>query len=161
EKARAKICELTAYWADQYRVPWSAFPAIEAEGGRSFVIWHTEFTAGTGKMCPFEVVQAETNDLIARTKDLLKGYQTSGRPPATSTPTTTAPPTSEYPAHRVPAPDTISAQGIRLVAMANPRFRCVKGTTVRTYPNRQAPAGTKTPCQAGKDYTFDYATEDP
>jgi len=161
EKARAKICELTAYWADQYRVPWAAFPAIEAEGGRSFVIWHQEFTIGTGKECPFQVVMDETTGLIARTKDILKSYQTAGKPPVTPSTTTTAPPTPlpEFPAARVKAPDTILAQGFKLELCPNPRWTATHGGRFKTYPDRAAP-NVVAPYKAGdgKTYTLPYQT---
>src|SRR5690606_33094638 len=74
------IAALTAYWADQYKVSHETFPLIPSEGNRSFVIWHDEFTRGSGKLCPFEVVKAETNDLIERARDVLRRYQVGERP---------------------------------------------------------------------------------
>lgn len=95
EKSRDAIAGLTAYWADQYEVPWDAFPMVPNEG-RSFVVWHEELTYGTGKRCPFMVVKAETDALIARTKAVLKRHQTSqvAEPPA---------PPAKY-AHKHPLP---------------------------------------------------------
>ena len=40
EKARSALVALTAYWADQYEIPWHEFPGVAREGGRSFVFWH-------------------------------------------------------------------------------------------------------------------------
>lgn len=80
-KSRATIVALTAYWADQYKVPWETFPMVPGED-RSFVMWHQEFTIGTGKVCPGNVVMAETSALIAQVKELLKNYQTSAPVPA-------------------------------------------------------------------------------
>ena len=80
-KARATIVALTAHWADQYHVPWESFPTVPEED-RSFVLWHNEFTIGTGKVCPGNVVMGETSALIAQVKELLKNYQTSRPVPA-------------------------------------------------------------------------------
>jgi hypothetical protein len=71
-----------------------------------------------------------------------------------------------YPERRVPidgavAARTLSFPGLDDVALTvnSPnRFRCIHGTTGRTYPNRNAPAGTRMPFQQPKTYTFDYAT---
>lgn len=80
-KSRAAIIALTAHWADQYEVPWEIFPMVPGED-RSFVMWHQEFTIGTGKVCPGNVVMAETSALLAQTKELLKNYQTAPPVPA-------------------------------------------------------------------------------
>jgi hypothetical protein len=86
EKSRDAIAGITAYWADQYQIPWDAFPMVPAED-RSFVCWHEEFTIGTGKRCPFETVKAETNALIERARAILKKYQTTDTAPPPSPPT--------------------------------------------------------------------------
>jgi len=78
EKSRASIVALTAYWADQKRIPWNEFPAVPGED-RSFVCWHREFTIGTGKICPGPVVMNETSALIARVAKVLKSYQDDGK----------------------------------------------------------------------------------
>lgn len=80
EKSRDAIAGITAYWADQYEIPWDVFPVVKSEG-RSFVCWHQEFTIGTGKQCPFAVVMNETNALIERTRGILKKYQTASEEP--------------------------------------------------------------------------------
>jgi hypothetical protein len=85
EASRDAIASLTAYYADRSRVPWATFPAVPGED-RSFVIWHREFTIGTGKECPFAVVMDETDALIAQTKAILKRYQTDATPTTTTTP---------------------------------------------------------------------------
>lgn len=84
-QARLAIAALTAYWADQYKVPWDVFPQVPGEG-RSFVIWHQEFTKGTGKLCPYEVVISETDALVAQAKSILRQYQTQVAPTPTVTP---------------------------------------------------------------------------
>lgn len=80
EKSRQAIAELTAYWADQYKIPWDVFP-IAPQDGFSFVRWHQEFTGPAEKQCPGSVVIAETNDLIERTRAIMKLYQEDGTQP--------------------------------------------------------------------------------
>lgn len=74
DAARASLVALTAYYADQRQIPWSEFPNVPGQD-RSFVIWHQEFTIGTGKVCPGEVVMGETTPLIAEVKEYLRSYQ--------------------------------------------------------------------------------------
>jgi hypothetical protein len=50
---------------------------------RNFTLWHQEFTIGTGKQCPGPVVMNETDNLVARTKAILKQYQESTTPAPT------------------------------------------------------------------------------
>jgi hypothetical protein len=42
----------------------------------SFTRWHQEFCIGTGKICPGEVVMNRTDDIIARTIEIMKQHQT-------------------------------------------------------------------------------------
>ncbi|MCC6790454.1 MAG: hypothetical protein IT336_02150 [Thermomicrobiales bacterium] len=77
EKSRQAIAELTAFWADQAKIPWDSFPIVPADGF-SFVCWHEEFGPEFGqKKCPFTVVKNETVALIERTKNILKAAQTN------------------------------------------------------------------------------------
>lgn len=71
--AKLSIARITAYWADQYKIPWTQFPI--APEGMSFVRWHQEFCRGTGKVCPGDVVIAHTDELIDMVKAILKEYQ--------------------------------------------------------------------------------------
>jgi len=80
-QSRLAIAALTAYWADQASIPWESFPQVPNEN-RSFVIWHREFTEGTGKTCPYAVVQGETNAIIEQAKAIMKQYQTQAVAPA-------------------------------------------------------------------------------
>jgi len=100
-KAFEAVAGLTAYWADQARVPWSGFPFNPATG-ISFVYWHQEFTRGTGKLCPFEVVIAQTTPLIERAKAILKQHQTGASPGPGPTPT--PPPPKDTRLSKVPLP---------------------------------------------------------
>lgn len=83
EKSRQSIAAITAYWADQAHIAWDVFPITS--DGFSFVCWHQEFTIGTGKLCPFDVVIAETADLIERTRAILRKAQTSKPAPKPKT----------------------------------------------------------------------------
>lgn len=73
-EAKRSIAALVAYWADQYGVPHTEFPNVRSED-RSFVIWHQEFTIGTGKICPGPVVMTATNDLISMAAGIMRQHQ--------------------------------------------------------------------------------------
>lgn len=75
-KSRDSIINMTAYWADQKRIPWNEFPILP--NGRSFVIWHNEITGLAYKQCPGSVVIDETNDLIEGVRKVLKAAQGVG-----------------------------------------------------------------------------------
>lgn len=68
------LAALTAYWADQAKIPWNVFPMVP-DKNYSFVRWHQEFCIGTGKICPGPVVMNATNSIISRAKAILRQYQ--------------------------------------------------------------------------------------
>lgn len=76
------LAQWIASRAHDYGVAWTDFPFVVAEGGRSFVIWHQEFTlpefslTTTRKVCPGRVVIDGTEALIARIKEILRRAQT-------------------------------------------------------------------------------------
>jgi hypothetical protein len=73
--SKASVAAITAYWADQYEVPWDVFP-IAPQDGFSFVRWHNEFGPDEGtKKCPGAVVMDATPELIEMTRAILKQYQ--------------------------------------------------------------------------------------
>jgi len=74
---KQRIAEWIAWRWDLMHIPYTSAP-INPETGISAVMWHQEFTLGTGKTCPGPVVMQATNDLIARATAILKQYQTSG-----------------------------------------------------------------------------------
>lgn len=85
-KSFEAIAARLAWRADQYgaelakkgeQFDYSTFPYIPSQD-RNYTIWHQEFTIGTGKICPGEVVMAQTDGLIARAKAILTQYQTGG-----------------------------------------------------------------------------------
>lgn len=76
-KARAAIVAITAYYADQKRIPWDQFPIIPGTD-RSFVCWHNEITGLAYKTCPGTVVMNETPALIVQVANYLKQFQQPG-----------------------------------------------------------------------------------
>jgi hypothetical protein len=94
-----EIAQLMAYWWDWMKIPHTSAP-INPATGISAVIWHQEFTLGTGKVCPGKVVMDQTDALIARAKAICKAAQ-EGTVTNTTTPkpqTTPAPqPPPDYP----------------------------------------------------------------
>jgi hypothetical protein len=152
DKSREAISAFMAYWADQYEVPHTEYPIIGGENNRSHVIWHQEFTIGTGKECPFDVVMAETDALIARARAILAQYQ-GGTAPAPEP----HPPDTSYPAARIPV--VPESQGFELVLTGGDhRFRCTHGGMFKTGPSRDAPDGTPSPYAQGQVYTLPYST---
>lgn len=73
DTTRQRIAEISAYWADQAKIPYDVYP-LNPTTGLTYTYWHNEFQGH--KPCPGSVIQAATNDVIARTKDILKQYQT-------------------------------------------------------------------------------------
>lgn len=69
-----ELVHLVAYWADQCKVPYSSLP-LNPNTGINFIIWHEEFTYGTGKKCPFTYMKNNTNRLYADVKAFLQPYQ--------------------------------------------------------------------------------------
>lgn len=72
--AWGELVHLVAYWADQCQVPYSSLP-LNPHTGINFVIWHQEFTIGTGKKCPFSWMMANTDRLYTDVAAFLKSYQ--------------------------------------------------------------------------------------
>ena len=82
DKCVESVAQLSAYWADQCRVPWSSYATSPATA-LVFTYWHNEFQAH--KPCPGAVVMQLTDRIIARTKDILKSAQ-EGTAPVPPTP---------------------------------------------------------------------------
>jgi len=94
--ALEEIAQLMAYWWDQMQIPHTSAPTNPTTG-ISAVIWHQEFTLGTGKVCPGKVVMDATTGLVARSTAILKQYQEG-----TATNTTTPRPPAPQPAPKYP-----------------------------------------------------------
>jgi hypothetical protein len=78
DKYLESFCLLTAYWADQAKVPWDSFP-LNPVNGLTFYYGHYEFST---KSCAGYAVRAREPDVVERVRALLKADQV----------TTTAPP---------------------------------------------------------------------
>ena len=74
EAAISKIVALSAYLADQAKVPWTNYPMNPATG-LVFTYWHNEFAGLSYKACPGSVVMSATPAIIERTKAVLKKHQ--------------------------------------------------------------------------------------
>lgn len=117
-----EIVWFIAYWADQRKIPHTSFP-INPATGISFIVWHNEFTAGTGKQCPFMWLREMTPKLIQDVKAFMKKYQEGD----VAGPVTTPPPAP-------PVEEKIwkTARPVHGLAMGNPDtaqdFRIANGT---------------------------------
>jgi hypothetical protein len=109
-----RIAQLSAYWADQARIPWSEYPT-DRETGLAFTYWHNEFQ--TEKPCPGARVMALTGQLIERTKAILRQHQEA----TTATTTTPAPATTTTAPPQLPGADARLPPGMT-PAMARERF---------------------------------------
>ena len=87
-KAWQEIVHFCAWWADFMKVPYTS--RVNPNTGINYLIWHEEFTIGTGKTCPFELVKSLTNRLYNDVATFLKPYQTGQigepEPPPTKPP---------------------------------------------------------------------------
>ena len=131
ERSRQAIAALTAYWADQYKVSWETFPVIPGEGNRSFVVWHQEFTIGTGKVCPGQQVMSETGDLIRRAKEILRNHQTAIAPPPLP------------PEYAIPKPVAAGTRFINdrlFLDVSGKQYTLTKQTTPRLWAGETSPA---------------------
>lgn len=137
EPARKSIVALTAYFADQRRIPWDVFPMVPNEL-RSFVIWHQEFTGPAEKVCPGTVVMGETSALIARVRDVLKAAQTitpQPKPPVYAAPDLP----SWWEAHAAQSwPSDADHDGVRY-RVARRNVEALKPAVRRSRPDAKAP----------------------
>jgi hypothetical protein len=69
-----KLVALCAYLADEMEVPYTSLP-INPHTGINLLIWHQEFTIGTGKICPGLWVMNNTDRLYKDIAAYLKPYQ--------------------------------------------------------------------------------------
>jgi hypothetical protein len=72
------LAQWIASRAHDYGITYLDFPIIKAELNRSIVTWHEEFTFGTGKVCPGDVVKDLTSEIIRRAKLIMEKAQTGG-----------------------------------------------------------------------------------
>ena len=71
DKYLESFCQLTAYWADQAKIPWSSFPMNPATG-LTFYYGHYEFSI---KSCPGYATRAREGWTIERIRAILKAAQ--------------------------------------------------------------------------------------
>jgi hypothetical protein len=70
-----ELVHLCAWWVDFMKIPYST--RVNPRTGINYLIWHEEFTIGTGKTCPFELLKSLTNRLYNDIAAFLRPYQTS------------------------------------------------------------------------------------
>lgn len=73
------LVELCSFLADEMQVPYTSLP-LNPHTGINLLIWHQEFTIGTGKTCPFQWLMDNTSRLYADMKAYMKTYQEQGKP---------------------------------------------------------------------------------
>jgi hypothetical protein len=69
-----ELVKLCAYWIDYMKVPYTSLPR-NPHTGINVLIWHQEFTRGTGKLCPFQWLMDNTDRLYKDIAAYLKPYQ--------------------------------------------------------------------------------------
>ena len=84
-----ELVKLCAYWIDYMKVPYTSLPT-NPHTGIDVLVWHQEFTIGTGKKCPFQWLMDNTNRLYADIAVYLKPFQegTASSPPPAPKPVT-------------------------------------------------------------------------
>lgn len=149
EAARQNIAQWMASRAHDRGIPWHEFPTVPNEG-RSFICGHRESRGGNVGDCPgnflWSLISTRDADLIKRARAIMKEAQIKG----------------VYPEARVPISgvgrmEFEHAPAITVRAQDPSRFVCIRGTRLRTYPHRDAPAGVKTPARRRRNYTFPFA----
>ena len=73
------VAAISAYWADQAQIPNDEYP-MNPHTGVVFTYFHKEFAGPETKNCPGAVVMNAIDDIIARTKAIMKSHQTAGNP---------------------------------------------------------------------------------
>lgn len=71
-----KLVALCSFLADEMRVPYTSLP-LNPHTGINLLIWHQEFTIGTGKKCPFQWLMDNTDRLYNDMKAYMRPYQES------------------------------------------------------------------------------------
>ena len=74
------LVHLCAYLIDEMKIPYTSLPK-NPHTGINVLIWHNEFTNGTGKQCPFPWMRNNTNRLYKDIAAFLKPYQEGGKKP--------------------------------------------------------------------------------
>lgn len=79
EKSWRSLVHLCAYLIDEMEIPYTSLPK-NPHTGINVLIWHNEFTDGTGKQCPFPWLRNNTNRLYLDIAAFLKPYQEKTAP---------------------------------------------------------------------------------
>lgn len=87
-KSWNELVKLCSFLADEMKVPYTSLPK-NPHTGINLLIWHQEFTIGTGKTCPFQWLMDNTDRLYRDMAAYMKQYQEVG---ATPPPPDPAPP---------------------------------------------------------------------
>lgn len=150
-RSRAALVAITAYWADQARIPWNVFPNWPGHG-YSFVRWHQELTGPAEKVCPGDVVIGETATLLAATAQRMRQFQTAAAPI----------PVTVYDAPRIPswlAADLANGvmrdhalNGVPVLA-AERRYKALRTTPRRKFASLSASERVGPDIKAGEDFT--------
>lgn len=74
DKSWWSLVHLCAYLIDEMKVPYTSLPK-NPHTDINVLIWHNEFTNGTGKQCPFTWMRNNTNRLYLDIIEFLKPYQ--------------------------------------------------------------------------------------
>lgn len=74
------LVHLCAFLIDEMKIPYTSLPK-NPHTGINVLIWHNEFTNGTGKQCPFPWLRNNTNRLYNDIKAFLKPYQEGEKKP--------------------------------------------------------------------------------
>lgn len=82
EKSWRTLVHLCAYLIDEMKIPYTALPK-NPHTGINVLIWHNEFTNGTGKQCPFPWLRSNTDRLYTDIAAYLKPYQEGAATPVT------------------------------------------------------------------------------
>lgn len=70
----SSLVKLIGYWLDQMKIPYTTLP-LNPHTGCNAIIWHHEFTRGTGKQCPFTWVRNNTGRLYKDVAAYLQPFQ--------------------------------------------------------------------------------------
>jgi len=74
------VAAISAYWADQAQIPHDEYP-MNPHTGVVFTYFHWEFASPHVHNCPGAVVINALDDVIARTKTIMKSHQTEEAQP--------------------------------------------------------------------------------
>ena len=76
DACKDSVAALCAYFADQFEIPWHDYPTVPGKD-YGFVRLHHEFMRGTGKTCPGRVLTDVVDEIVSRTRDILRRSQTA------------------------------------------------------------------------------------